>query len=87
MFKATLNDVSGNITAAAIPSPTAQGTIATVAFSQPFTQTPQSIMITDQSAINANLYVSARSATSFTISTRNALQGGSLLNFDYMVVA
>ena len=82
-----VNDIGGNVAAAVIPSPTAAGTIATITFSQPYTQTPHSIMLTDQSAVNANLYVSARSATGFTVSTRNALQGGSLLNFDYLVVA
>jgi hypothetical protein len=82
-----VNDVGGNIVAAVKPSPTSPGTIATLTFSQPYTQTPHSIMITDQSVVNANLYVSTRSATGFTISTRNSLQGGSLLNFDYSVTA
>jgi hypothetical protein len=33
------------------------------------------------------LYVSARSETGFTVSTRKALNGGAILNFDYTVAA
>lgn len=80
-------DIAGNITAAVKPSPTAPGTIATVTFSRPYAATPLKIAIHDHSAVWANLYVSARSTTGFTISTRNALQGGSILNFDYSVIA
>lgn len=82
-----VRDIAGNISAAVKPSPTAPGTIATVTFSRPYVQTPLSIAIHDHSATNANLYVSARSVSSFTVSTRNALQGGSLLNFDYSIIA
>lgn len=80
-------DIAGNITAAVKPSPTAPGTIATLTFSRPYNATPISITLNDNSAVAANLYISARSASSFTVSTRNSLQGGSLLNFDYSVVA
>lgn len=82
-----VRDIAGNITAAVRPSPTAPGTIATVTFSRAYSAAPLNITITDHSAVWANLYVSARSATGFTISTRNALQGGSILNFDYSVIA
>jgi len=82
-----VRDIAGNISAAVRPSPTAPGTIATLTFSRPYAAPPLTVMITDQSAINANLYVSARSAASFTVSTRNALAGGSILNFDYVVIA
>ncbi len=80
-------DIAGNITAAVKPSPTAPGTIATITFSRPYNATPISIMLNDNSAIAANLYISARSASSFTVSTRSALPGGGLLNFDYLVMA
>lgn len=82
-----VRDIAGGITAAVRPSPTAPGIIATVTFSRPYATTPLAIMITDHSAINADLYVSARNATGFTISTRKALQGGSILNFDYSIIA
>ncbi|HVQ44317.1 MAG TPA: glycosyl hydrolase family 28-related protein [Candidatus Saccharimonadia bacterium] len=81
-----VRDIAGNISAAVRPSPTAAGVICTVAFSRAFLATPLSIMITDHSAVAAALYVSARSTTGFTISTRAALQGGSILNFDYSVI-
>ncbi len=80
-------DIAGNITAAVKPSPTAPGTIATLTFSRPYNATPISIVLNDNSALPANLYISARSAASFTVSTRSALPGGSLLNFDYLVTA
>ncbi|HET9411528.1 MAG TPA: glycosyl hydrolase family 28-related protein [Candidatus Saccharimonadales bacterium] len=82
-----VRDVAGNIVAAVRPSPTAPGTIATVTFSRPFAASPLSITLLDNSAINANLYVSARSASSFTVSTRQALPGGTLLAFDYQIIA
>lgn len=82
-----VRDIAGNISAAVRPSPTAPGTIATLTFSRPYAAIPLNITITDHSAVWANLYVSARSANSFTISTRNALQGGAILNFDYLVMA
>ena len=85
--KVQVRDIAGNITAAVKPAPTAPGTIATVTFSRAFVAAPLFITIADHSAVAANLYVSARSATSFTISTRNALQGGSILNFDDSVIA
>lgn len=82
-----VRDIAGNISAAVKPSPTAPGTIATVTFSRPYAATPLNIAINDHSVVNGSLYVSARSATGFTISTRNALPGGSILNFDYSVIA
>jgi hypothetical protein len=82
-----VRDIAGNITAAVKPSPTAPGTIASVTFSRAYLATPLSVTISDNSAINANLYISARSNTGFTVSTRNALAGGSILNFDYVVIA
>ncbi|HVQ44319.1 MAG TPA: glycosyl hydrolase family 28-related protein [Candidatus Saccharimonadia bacterium] len=82
-----VRDVAGNIVAAVRPSPTAPGAIATVTFSRPYAVAPLTIMLTDHSAVAANLYVSARSTAGFTVSTRNALAGGSLLNFEYLVVA
>ena len=82
-----VRDMAGNIKAAIKPSPTAAGTIATVTFSRPYTATPVAISITNNSAVSAELYVSDRSATGFTVATRNALPGGTLLNFDYLIVA
>jgi hypothetical protein len=82
-----VRDIAGNISVAVRPSPTAPGTIATVTFSRAYASAPLNIAINDHSAIAANLYVSARTTTSFTVSTRNALQGGSILNFDYSVIA
>lgn len=82
-----VQDIAGNISAAVRSAPTTPGTIATVTFSRPFAAVPLAISLNDHSAINADLYVSARSTTSFTVSTRRALNGGSILNFDYIVAA
>lgn len=82
-----VRDIAGNVSAAVRPSPTAPGTIATVTFSRPYAVTPLSIAIADHSAAAAELYVSARTASGFTVSTRNALQGGSIISFDYAVIA
>lgn len=82
-----VRDVAGNITAAVKPSPTAAGTIATVTFSRPYAQAPLFITLADHSVVSGDLYISSRSAASFTISTRAPLRGGSILNFDYAVIA
>ncbi len=82
-----VRDVAGNIVAAVRPSPTAPGPVASITFARPYASTPQSIMLMDNSATPANLYISARSATGFTVSTRSALRGGALLAFDYLVIA
>ncbi|HVQ44320.1 MAG TPA: glycosyl hydrolase family 28-related protein [Candidatus Saccharimonadia bacterium] len=82
-----VRDIAGNITAAVKPSPTAPGTIVRITFSKPYAAAPLSIAINDHSAIAADLYVSARSGSSFVVSTRSPLPGGSILNFDYTVAA
>ncbi len=82
-----VRDIAGNVTAAVRPSPTAPGTVAIITFSRPYAQVPLFISVEDHSAIPSDLYVSARSATSFTVSTRVALKGGSILSFDYAVIA
>ena len=82
-----VRDIAGNIIAAVRPSPTAPGVIAAVTFAKPYASTPLSIMLTDHSATSGNLYISSRNAAGFTVSTRSALRGGSILNFDYMVLA
>lgn len=82
-----VQDIAGNISAAVKPIPTAPGTIAVITFSRPFAAVPLAIAIHDHSAVAADLYVSARSETGFTVSTRRALGGGAILNFDYTVSA
>lgn len=82
-----VRDIAGNISVAIKPSPTAPGTIATVTFSRPYAAIPISITLTNHSTVSAELYISTRTASSFTVSTRNALPGGTILNFDYAVVA
>jgi hypothetical protein len=82
-----VRDMAGTITAAVRPSPTAPGTIARVTFSRPYAQAPLFITLADHSATPGDLYVSSRSQNSFVVSTRRALRGGSILNFDYAVIA
>ncbi len=82
-----VRDIAGNITAAIRSSPTAAGTIATITFSGPYASVPVAITINDHSLISGDLYVSQRTTHGFTISTRSALRGGSILNFDYTVTA
>jgi len=82
-----VQDIAGNITAAVRNSPTAPGTIATITFAHPYAAAPLAITITDHSDMSGDLYVSARSESGFTVSTRTALQGGLIINFDYTVHA
>jgi len=82
-----VQDIAGNITAAVRHNPTTPGTIAVVTFSRPFARTPLAISINDHSVVSSDLYVSARSSRGFTISTRTALQAGSIVSFDYTVAA
>lgn len=82
-----VRDIAGFISAAVRPTPTAPGVICTVTFSRPYAAVPLSIALNDHSAIVGDLYVSARSESGFTVSTRAALRAGSILNFDYTVLA
>jgi hypothetical protein len=78
-------DTAGSVSAAMKPSPV-PGSIAIVTFFKPYPNIPLGITLTDQSNIPTDLYVSARSTTGFTVSTRKILPGGSIVNFDYMVL-
>jgi len=82
-----VRDVAGNVTGVVRPAPTASGTIATITFSRPYAAIPLAIAIHDHSKPAAELYVSARSASGFTVSTRSALPPGMTINFDYTVTA
>jgi len=82
-----VRDIAGGISAQVRPTPTAPGTIATITFSRPYTAIPLSIFLQDHSANESQLYVSARSASAFTVSTRAALSPGTIVNFDYSVIA
>lgn len=84
---AQAHDMAGGITATIKASGTAPGTVAVITFTQPYANPPQYISVMDNSAAASNLYVSARSTTGFTVSTRTALTGGSVVNFDYAVIA
>lgn len=81
-----VRDIAGNVNAAVRPSPTAPGVIATIAFSRAYNTPPLHIGIVDHSPTPADLYVSARSTTGFTVSTRQALRGGMQVTFDYSVI-
>jgi len=78
-------DTGGSVAAAMKVTPIA-GSIANITFSKPFPSVPQAIVITDHSPVASDLYISLRSTTGFTVSTRRVLQGGSLINFDYIVL-
>jgi hypothetical protein len=82
-----VRDLAGSITAALRPRPTAPGTIATVIFSRSHMQVPLFITLADHSATPGDLYVSSRTTNGFTVSTRKGLPGGTILNFDYAVIA
>jgi hypothetical protein len=82
-----VRDIAGGVIAAVRVAPTAPGTIATVTFSRAYAQIPLCITLTDHSASASDLYVSARSATSFTVATRSALRAGSMVSFDYAIIA
>lgn len=82
-----VRDIAGGVTAAVRPTPTAPGLICTITFSRAYNATPLSIVLFDHSSIPGDLYVSSRSTTGFTVSTRSALRGGSILNFDYTITA
>jgi len=82
-----VRDIAGAITAQMRPLPTAKGTIATVTFSRPYAATPLYINLADNSTTTGDVYVSARSRNGFTISTRKALPGLTILHIGYVVIA
>jgi hypothetical protein len=78
-------DTGGAVAAAMKVSPV-PGSIAIITFFKPYPNIPLSITLTDHSNIEAGLYVSARSTTGFTVSTRKTLPGGAAISFDYAVL-
>jgi hypothetical protein len=82
-----VRDIAGNVIAAVRVAPTAPGVIATITFSRPYSSVPLCITIADHSETESSLYVSSRSASAFTVSTRTALRAGSMVSFDYSVIA
>jgi hypothetical protein len=78
-------DTGGSVAAAMKASPQ-PGSIAVITFFKPYPNVPLSIILTDHSGVASDLYVSARSTTGFTVSTRKILPGGSLISFDYLVM-
>lgn len=82
-----VRDLAGSVVAAVRPSPTAPGAVAVIMFSRAHAQPPLFIALADHSAKPGDLYVSSRDANGFTVSTRSALPGGTILNFDYAVIA
>ncbi len=82
-----IRDIAGTVKAQVRSGARSPGEVATITFSQAYRQTPLSISINDHSAANSELYVSARSATAFTVSSRIALTPNAFVNFDYSVIA
>lgn len=80
-------DEVASLTIAAKASGNAAGVLATVVFGTPRVATPRYIALGDRSAVSAGLYVSARSAAGFTISTRSAPTASQAIAVDYQIVA
>lgn len=78
-------DTAGSVAAAMKVTP-APGSIAVITFFKPYPNIPLAITLTDHSSIEAGLYVSTRSTTGFTVSTRKTLPGGAAISFDYMLL-
>jgi hypothetical protein len=79
-------DEAGQVTATALASAMAAGVIATVSFLKVKTAAPKAVILTDQSAVANGLYVSAKSTTGFTISSRSAATASQALKVDYHVL-
>lgn len=79
-------DIAGNINAG-IKSSASPGSICTITFARPYDEAPLAIILYDHSVTSGDLYVSDRTSSGFTVSTRSRLAAGAVLNFDYVVVA
>jgi hypothetical protein len=80
-------DDAGRVTATALASGMAAGALATITFGSAYAAAPNDIQISDTSAVANSLYVSARSATSFTVSSRSAATASQVITFDFAVIA
>jgi hypothetical protein len=79
------NNVRGEITATALASGNAAGVVCTVAFSAAWTSTPYISLTSETAAASlAGLYISARSASGFTVSCATATSASALLKFQYV---
>ncbi len=78
-------DTAGGITTTAKTTP-AIGAIVTVTFAVTYGTTPKAIILSDRSTLDRGIYVSAKSATAFTVSTRVAPATAEVVLFDYHVI-
>ena len=79
------NDTAGTVNATAGPAPGA-GTVVVVAFATAYTSVPHvSITATNLATAQARPYLSARSATGFTVSCEVPPAPGAALQLDYIV--
>lgn len=81
-----ITDTAGQVTATAPGTGMAAGPLAVVTFTRPRTTTPRAILLSDRSAVSAGIYVSAKSATGFTIAARTAPTASQVFTVDYAVI-
>lgn len=81
------SDSAGQLSITALATGMAAGALVTVTFLAPKAAAPKAIVLTDQSAVANGLYVSAKSATGFTISSRAAASASQAIKVEYAVFA
>jgi hypothetical protein len=82
-----LDDTVGSVTATALAAGMAAGVLFTITFTKPFPAVPRYVGLSDRSAVAAGLFVSAKTAASFTVSCRAALAASQVVLCDYRVAA
>lgn len=84
---AGIADAAGSVAIAALASGNAAGAVCTVTFGETWGATPKSVQLQPRSAaaVSAGLWVSAKSATAFTVSAASAPGASASLAFDYAV--
>ncbi len=83
-----LKDTAGGVRVGSLASGNAAGVLATVTFGTPFATAPKAVMLTARTAATAalGLWVSAISATAFTISAGSAPSASTTYDVGYVVV-
>lgn len=79
------SDAAGSVEVTALAAAMAAGVLFTVTFAVPRTQAPRAVCLSDRSPVSVGAYVSAKSATGFTVSSRTAATASAVIDVDYAI--
>lgn len=80
------NDTAGSVTVTALATGMAAGALFTVTFGTAYKAVPRAVLVHERGAVAVGAYVSAKSATGFTVSSRSAATASQVIPVDFHVI-